>query len=293
MTRKKSPRKQSVRCPHCGQSQPESIHAQSTFCRHCGQHYQISGGTPEGAPGEIELRPGGEPPQEKTPALAAVAAGAAEQLFGGLTPQGGGSRELYCFECGAASEVSAQAQSSICPRCSAYIDLSDVTISGVVSRSVRTHGRLVIEPKGSLSCTRAAAGEAFIEGGMDSFLVCYGAVQIRRKGLIRGSIHAKSVEIARKSEVRVLGAIHAENVIIKGELISEVHATGGVGVERKAKLVGDVRARAFQVAKGAHFQGRLEIGTAVPPDFEATLTGENQLTRLPYQMPGQVSLGAG
>src|SRR5215831_13477810 len=55
-----------------------------------------------------------------------------------------------CFECHRKQQVSGAATSTICPSCSAHIDLRDYKISGGFSRTIRTRGNVHLSGKGDL-----------------------------------------------------------------------------------------------------------------------------------------------
>ena len=97
-----------VACPHCGHQQPEARTGFSTVCRECGRHFRI---------------------QE---ALNPVSKGA------GRAPR---QRRITCFECGAELDVPASAESTMCKRCSHYLDLHNYHINTAVSKNFKTKGK--------------------------------------------------------------------------------------------------------------------------------------------------------
>ncbi len=257
MAKRQSPPKKPVCCPYCEKEQLESTHAKSTFCRSCGRHFNIGSQAVNTDADKIVLRDEAERAEEKRRSLAHQA----EKFFGGLLGQPG-DKEIFCFDCGQRSYVSPQAHSSFCPSCSSYIDLQDVHVQRSLSRSVRTHGGLIIESTGSLAGGKVLVSDAVIEGGLDAMLVSSGHVSINRKGVIRGSIHARTIEVSRNSELKILGGLHGESVLIKGELEADVCALQCVTLWKTAILRGSVTTRLFKVAKGANFEGLMDIGRA-------------------------------
>lgn len=256
----KAPPKTRVTCPHCGGSQSESPAAQSTFCRHCGGHFDIGRERAAGEPkARVVLRD--RESAREGPDGGTAPASAARRLAGGLLGRDA-PRALVCHACGAESEASPSARSSLCPRCSAYINLEDIRVQGVVGRAVFTQGRLRIDADGTLTSSKAFAGEALIEGGLDGHLRCVRDVTLRRRGTIRGGIHARDIEVARKADATVLGGLRARNIEVKGSVRADIVATGHVVVGSHGRLIGAVRARSFRVEKGGLFEGTLEIRAA-------------------------------
>ena len=118
-------------CPHCGGQQPEPRAVISTICRHCRQHFRAG----------------------ESPKPVASSFDTARDI-----------RRVACFECSTELEVSASAQSTMCKRCSAHLDLRDYQINNAVSRNFRTKGRFVVEAKGYVFNTEATVGEAVVRG---------------------------------------------------------------------------------------------------------------------------------
>jgi len=109
--------------------QPEPRSAYSTLCKQCHEHFRI----------QEALHPSAKP---RKPAI--------EQ------------KQVRCFQCGAELQVSAAAESTMCRKCSAHVDLCDYQVNQTVSKNFRTHGRLVIEAKGYLLNTDSHVGEAVL-----------------------------------------------------------------------------------------------------------------------------------
>src|SRR5215469_14028230 len=94
--------KVSVACPHCGHSQEEPRTAFSTVCKSCRKNFRVQ---------EVLN------PVKKT---------------AGPAPE---HRRITCFESGTELEVAVTAESSMCKRCSRYIDLKDYKITNAVSKN--------------------------------------------------------------------------------------------------------------------------------------------------------------
>src|SRR4051812_16236902 len=94
--------------------------AKSTMCRQCGRHYAPA--APKAPPPALRVR-------SEKPAAQAVEPSSPirrkfENLWGRQT-----SSQIEFFECKAKQEVSSAASSTICPACSAHIDLQDYKIT--------------------------------------------------------------------------------------------------------------------------------------------------------------------
>jgi len=230
--------KKAVECPHCGFKQLESPFAKSTFCRKCSEHFELG----------KTVR---SPRKERHPILARLGG-----IFAGKT-----TRDVVCFGCGARQVVSVSASSSLCPQCSAYLDLSDYKIVSTYSRSVETQGKFHITPKGDVTSAKIACGEARIEGKLRGALICHGPVRINFQGKMHGMLDVSRLVIEKKSELEMLRPIKARSVDIYGKVSGRFYVDGAVTIAKKGSLEGTLYAKSVKVEKGGVFMGELVIGS--------------------------------
>ncbi|PYL59966.1 MAG: hypothetical protein DMF24_11635, partial [Verrucomicrobia bacterium] len=148
---------------------------------------------------------------------------------------------------------------TICPSCSAHIDLRDYKITSGFSRSIRTRGDVHLTGKGDLASSSVVCRSALVEGRLRGNLHCDDTATINFSGKIPGRISARHVIVDRKADVHCFRRIRAESVDIRGRMSGEI-AAQTVTVDRKGTLEGDVTARAITVEKGGMFSGQLVIG---------------------------------
>jgi cytoskeletal protein CcmA (bactofilin family)/ribosomal protein S27E len=240
-----SPAKVSAECPHCGFKQMEYAAAKSSICRQCGRSF-----TPFAPKPGLKLRTIEEAPPPET---SASIFGKLEDFWKRQT-----SSVIECFECKRKQQVSGAATSTICPSCSAHIDLRDYKITSGFSRSIRTRGNVHLSGKGDLGSSSVVCQSALIEGRLRGNLECDTAT-INYSGKIPGRISARLVVVERKADIHCFRTVRAEQIEIKGRMSGEIVAQS-VTVYRKASLEGDVRARAISVERGGMFSGQLAIG---------------------------------
>lgn len=238
----KNTEKVSADCPHCGFSQLESAFAKSTFCRKCGQHYSI----------------------EKLLAKE-VASLKGPSLFAKLSKMVAGEkiRDICCFSCGQRQQVSSSAQSSLCPQCSSYIDLSDFKITGPFGRSIQTQGEVVLSAKADVTSAKIACGAAVIEGKLRGVLVCTGEARFKIQGQFAGDIDAHKLVIDKKANVEFVRVVKARAVEIHGKIAARIECEGCVTIASGGALEGSVQARAITIEKGGIFSGDLSISPPV------------------------------
>ena len=230
--------KVAISCPHCGFRQLESPYAKSTFCRKCGEHYE------PGKPKPVL------PPQERPSLLSRIGGFLARQK----------TREITCFDCAAVQTVSSSSSSSICPQCSAYIDLSDFKINTAFSRVIQTQGTVTIGSKADVTSSKVACREAYLEGKLRGNLLCTGTAHVKWKGKVSGSLEAKHIDIAKRCEVEFIRTVKAKSAEISGKISANLVVDGVVKITKRGWLEGTLHARGIVVEKGGVFLGELVIG---------------------------------
>jgi cytoskeletal protein CcmA (bactofilin family)/ribosomal protein S27E len=240
-----APAKVSAECPHCGFKQMEYAAAKSSICRQCGRSF-----TPFAPKPGLKLRTTEEAPAQET----------SSSIFGKLEDfwKRQTSCVVECFECKRKQQVSGAATSTICPSCSAHIDLRDYKITSGFSRSIRTRGNVHLSGKGDLASSSVECQSALIEGRLRGNLHCDTGT-INYSGKIPGRISGRHIVVERKADIHCFRTVRAEHIEIKGRMSGEIVAQS-VTVHRKGSLEGDVTARAISVEKGGMFSGQLAIG---------------------------------
>ncbi len=220
----------SVVCPRSGYTQAEPRGAYSTLCKNCQQHFRL----------EEALHTA---PKPVKPVI--------EQ------------RRVRCFQCGTELDVPKAAASTMCKRCSSYVDLSDYRISQTLSKSIRTHGWLVLEEKGYLLNTDSLAAEAVVKGRLIGKLTTQGALEIHSTAKIQGTLNAGRLVIPPDNHFRWPEALRVGGAEIGGELVSNLCSVGKVWLKSTARLFGNIEAASLVVDAGAVFVGKAKIGPSL------------------------------
>jgi len=243
-----SPAKVSVECPHCGFKQTEYAAAKSSMCRQCGRYY-----FPFAPKAALKLSVKEETPAPDNSSI--------RHRFADFWKR---QRSLVveCFECQRKQQVSGSATSTICPGCSAHIDLRDYKISSGFSRTIRTRGDVHLMAKGDLSSSSVICRSALIEGKLRGNLHCDGTATINFSGRIPGRLTARHVIVERKVSIHCFRRVRVSSIEIKGAMSGEIIAQTIVTIHKKGSLEGNVTAKAITVEKGGVFSGQLVIGQA-------------------------------
>lgn len=259
----KKPAKIEVSCPHCGHLQAEPARVQSTYCRKCGQHFDTTARVPEvQAQAPAPQQPSSKPSKSSKPPGSGLFH-RAQKLWSKKGP-----REAHCFECGTEQIVPPTAKSTICPACSAYIDLTDFEITGPFTRNIRTRGDIHLGPKGDLSSTRTDCTDALIEGRLRGDLLASGTVRLACKQKIIGILEAKVLKVERKADTECARPVRCRQLEVQGKLVIDATVDGSVLIKKHGYLRGSVRAKSIQIEKGGAFDGELRI--APPPESESS-----------------------
>ena len=221
------------------------------MCRQCGSHFVPA--APRRA-SIVTQRPQPEP-RTDTPAAAA----SLMQRFDALW-KSKRSSVIECFDCQRKQEVSGAATSTICPSCSAHIDLSDYKITTSFSRSIRTKGEVHVTTKGDLSSSSVRCRRALIEGRLRGNLDCAGTIVINTSGKILGRLSASEIVVEKRCEVQFFRRVRVGNIEIRGRMSGEVVADGMVTIRKNGVLEGSVTAKAINVEKGGTFSGQVVVG---------------------------------
>ena len=230
----KSPRKAPARCPDCGFEQLEPLGLISTYCHSCGSCYE----TERGHRYNFGL-PTAVPDVPDNPAL----------------PE----KSVFCHRCGATHTVSLAARNTICPGCSACIDLPDISILHPSSQPVDTRGNLYIGPEGSLTNSWIVCASARIDGILNGVLRSEGDVVLSTTKPCACQIKAPTLVIAKHSSIKLISPLETETLIVKGQFFGIVNCNGTVHVMRGGHLEANICARSIVVEKGGFFKGSCQV----------------------------------
>lgn len=115
------------------------------------------------------------------------------------------SREVRCYLCGHAFEVSAKAMTSSCPQCHKGLRVEDVVVKNVQAvRRLQTCGKLTIERKGRVIASLVEAqGGIDCKGALEGRVVCGGSVRIGKSAEWKGDCRATSLRV--EAGAKILG----------------------------------------------------------------------------------------
>jgi cytoskeletal protein CcmA (bactofilin family) len=148
----------------------------------------------------------------------------------------------------------------MCKRCSSHVDLTDYHVTSTVSKSFRTHGRLVIDEMGYVLNTDAHVGEAVVKGQLIGKLVTEGTLEIHSTARIKGKFSAGRLLIPPGQHLCWPQIVLVHSAEIGGELVANLHASGRILLKASGRLFGDIEAAGFVMEPGAVFVGSAKVG---------------------------------
>lgn len=175
-------------------------------------------------------------------------------------------KRITCFDCAAEIDVPASAQSTMCKKCSCYIDLHDYNITSAVSKNFKTKGSFVIQGGGYVFNSEATVCDAVIKGRFIGKLAVERSLTIYSTAQIKGSFTAARLIIPPASQFQWKGELKVGSAEIEGELVATVEAVESVQIHANGRLFGAVRAKSLVAEHGSVVVVEARIGPTPPTD---------------------------
>lgn len=154
-------------------------------------------------------------------------------------------------------DVPVAAQSSMCKRCSSYLDFQDYTINSAISKSFRTKGRFVVEKNGYVFNTEVLAGEVVVRGRILGKVTAERTITIYSNAEIKGTFRSPLLVIPAANSFHSREPLRVTSVEILGELVASIRAEQTVFLRAAGRLFGDVQAHTLVVEEGAILVGQI------------------------------------
>ncbi len=106
-----------------------------------------------------------------------------------------------------------------------------------------------------------------LESLIASGLVIEGKIEgtgpVRIAGRFKGKVSIKG-DLTIEPGAHISGEVRAENVVLKGKMEGNIHATSRVQLLEAGVLIGDLKASSLTVAAGSRMRGKVEFGWDEP-----------------------------
>lgn len=97
---------------------------------------------------------------------------------------------------------------------------------------------------------------------------------IRIDGLVEGDVESASNIIVGKTG-KILGALHAQKVLVAGAVKGNIHAEQGLEIVTTGKVWGDITVTSLLIEEGGLFRGQSIMRDEQPPDALLDLHDHN------------------
>ncbi len=86
-----------------------------------------------------------------------------------------------------------------------------------------------------------------------------GTGNVRIVGRFKGEVSVKG-DLTIERGAHISGEIRAKNIVVRGEVERNIHATARVELSESGVLTGDLKAPSLTVAAGSRMRGKVEFG---------------------------------
>ncbi len=96
----------------------------------------------------------------------------------------------------------------------------------------------------------------------------FGEVDLRVKGVVKGSIFLQNANIYIDETGYIEGEIRADKILVAGEILGNITAETSLQLAPTAKVRGNIRTSKLSMSEEAFFSGRLMIQEPEPVELE-------------------------
>lgn len=168
---------------------------------------------------------------------------------------------IRCYQCGYEFFLTARLPKTYCPKCRIILELTDYTIEGEWSESLKTAGMIRIAPQAVVKAGELLATDVVLEGRVEG-----GRVEAyRRLELGPGAVYdpsrlrAPDLRVAPGAEIRLKEQVSFRDVEILGSLDARLRASGRVTVHAGALLIGELESAHLVVEEGGGLRARVRV----------------------------------
>lgn len=83
------------------------------------------------------------------------------------------------------------------------------------------------------------------------------------QGKFHGKIHLETCDVTVESDAKVKAEIRVKNIMVRGSVEGNIHATGKVFIDKDGQMIGDISASRISIMEGAQFKGSIKMLSAV------------------------------
>ena len=168
-------------------------------------------------------------------------------------------RKLLCLKCDHEHEAPADASSTLCSACGAYVSLKNYIINNHWNRRIETRGNVTIQKKGSVTDITVRCHDILVLGTLKGGIDCSGDITLNSHSKIMGNVSCRRLVIDKRADVAFANEVVCEEAIIDGHVTGHFVCTGKLHLKKKAVLNGNIVVANMTIDKGARHNGKISI----------------------------------
>lgn len=168
-------------------------------------------------------------------------------------------RKVLCLECDHEHEAPADASSTLCSACGAYVSLKNYIINNHWNRRIETRGNVTIQKKGSVTDITVRCHDILVLGTLKGGIDCSGDITLNSHSKIMGNVSCRRLVIDKRADVAFANEVVCEEAIIDGHVTGHFVCTGKLHLKKKAVLNGNIVVANMTIDKGARHNGKISI----------------------------------
>lgn len=173
-------------------------------------------------------------------------------------------RVIECYECGYKFQLHGRAANINCSKCRATLDLTDHTIAGERSETLKTAGTIRLAPTGILKAGELVGNDVVLEGSVEGGTVrAMRTLELGQNAIFsEKAVRAPNLKIAQGAFITFNQVARYRDVEVLGTLKASLRACGVITIRAGGLLMGDVHAQHLVVEDGGGLKATLEITSA-------------------------------
>ena len=168
-------------------------------------------------------------------------------------------RKVMCLECDHEHEAPAEASSTLCSACGAYVSLKNYIINNHWNRRIETRGNVTIQKKGSVTDITVRCHDILVLGSLKGGIDCSGDITLNSHSKIMGNVSCRRLVIDKRAHVAFANEVKCEEAIIDGHVTGHFVCSGKLHLKKKAVLNGNIVVANMTIDKGARHNGQISI----------------------------------
>ena len=168
-------------------------------------------------------------------------------------------RKVKCLDCEHEHNAPAEASSTLCPACGAYVSLKNYIISNHWNGRIETRGNVTIQKKATVTGITIRCHDIVVLGTLKGGIDCSGDITLNSHSKIMGHVSCRRLIIDKRADVAFANEVRCEEAIIDGHVTGHFVCRGKLHLKKKAVLNGNIVVANMTIDKGARHNGQISI----------------------------------